>query len=54
MERGGEREERAFVLASLPPPQSPGATTISYANGDPSPSLSHPPLLGPLPLPLGL
>lgn len=30
-------EERAFVLASLPPPQSPGATTISYANSDPSP-----------------
>ena len=44
----GEGEERAFVLASHPPPQSPRAT-ISYANSDPSPSLSHPPLLGPAP-----
>ena len=44
----GEGEERAFVLASHPPPQSPRAT-ISYANSNPSPSLSHPPLLGPAP-----
>lgn len=42
-------EERAFVLASLPPPQSPGATTISYANSGPSPSLSHPPRPAPPP-----
>ena len=44
----GEGEERAFVLASHPPPQSPRAT-ISYANSNPSPSLSLPPLLGPAP-----
>lgn len=50
--RGWEGEEGAFVLASLPPQQSPGAT-ISYANSDPSPKPEPPPPLGPSPTPSG-